>query len=83
MRGSLNAVTLTDGTEVLTDMLVMCAGTIPDATLARSAGLPCERGILVGSDLASPEDPAVFAIGDCAQPPEGGTGLVASILEWQ
>ncbi|WP_084038011.1 FAD-dependent oxidoreductase [Demequina sp. NBRC 110053] len=76
-RGVLSAVTLTDGSEVLTDMLVMCAGTIPEAALARRAGLPCERGILVGADLASPADPRVFAIGDCAQPPEGGSGLVA------
>lgn len=76
-RGVLSAVTLTDGSQVLTDLLVMCAGTIPEATLARRAGLPCDRGILVGADLASPADPRVFAIGDCAQPPEGGSGLVA------
>lgn len=76
-RGVLSAVRLTDGTEMLTDMLVMCAGTIPDTALARAAGLPCERGVVVGADLASPADARVFAIGDCAQPPEGGTGLVA------
>ncbi|MFW2514631.1 FAD-dependent oxidoreductase [Demequina sp. SO4-13] len=76
-RGALSAVRLTDGTELLTDMLVMCAGTIPDTALARGAGLPCERGIHVGAGLASPADARVFAIGDCAQPPEGGTGLVA------
>lgn len=76
-RGALSAVTLSDGTELLADMLVMCAGTTPETTLARRAGLPCERGILVGADLASPDDGDVYAIGDCAQPPEGGTGLVA------
>ncbi|MFV0634972.1 FAD-dependent oxidoreductase [Demequina sp.] len=76
-RGVLASVRLTDGSELLTDLLVMCAGTIPEAALARRAGLPCERGILTGADLASPSDPAVFAIGDCAQPPEGGSGLVA------
>ncbi|WP_084077893.1 FAD-dependent oxidoreductase [Demequina sp. NBRC 110057] len=76
-RGVLSAVRLTDGTEVLTDLLVMCAGTIPEASLARRAGLPCDRGILVDASLASPADANVFAIGDCAQPPEGGTGLVA------
>lgn len=76
-RGVLSAVTLSNGTEILTDLLVMCAGTITESALARKAGLPCERGILVGDDLASPVDPCVFAIGDCAQPPEGGTGLVA------
>ncbi|WP_084073561.1 FAD-dependent oxidoreductase [Demequina sp. NBRC 110052] len=76
-RGTLTGVRLTDGGEALTDMLVMCAGTIPETALARRAGLPCERGIVVDAQLASPADPRVFAIGDCAQPPEGGTGLVA------
>ncbi|WP_062303911.1 FAD-dependent oxidoreductase [Demequina subtropica] len=76
-RGRISGVVLGTGAEVLTDMLVMCAGTIPETALARRAGLPCERGIVVGEDLASPEDAHVFAIGDCAQPPEGGTGLVA------
>jgi assimilatory nitrate reductase electron transfer subunit len=76
-RGILSSVELTNGTEILADMLVMSAGTIPEAALARNAGLPCDRGILVGDDLASPGDSRVFAIGDCAQPPEGGTGLVA------
>src|SRR5690606_1553234 len=65
-RGVLTAVTLTDGTEVLTDVLVMCASTIPDTVLARDAGLPCERGVLVSANLASPADPHVYAIGDCA-----------------
>jgi assimilatory nitrate reductase electron transfer subunit len=41
------------------------------------AGLDVGRGIVVGPDLATPADPRVFAIGDCAQPPEGGTGLIA------
>lgn len=76
-RGRIGGVHLSDGTEVLTDMLVMCAGTIPETALARRAGLPCDRGILVGETLASPLDGAIFAIGDCAQPPEGGSGLVA------
>ncbi|WP_061962417.1 FAD-dependent oxidoreductase [Demequina flava] len=76
-RGVLQSVRLTDGTQVLCDLLVMCAGTQPSTSLARRAGLPCERGIVVDDALASPADDRVFAIGDCAQPPEGGTGLVA------
>ncbi|WP_062072266.1 FAD-dependent oxidoreductase [Demequina sediminicola] len=76
-RGNLNAVRLTDGRQILTDLLVMCAGTLPETSLARRAGLPCERGICVDETCASPADPRVFAVGDCAQPPEGGTGLVA------
>ncbi|CAI9402225.1 FAD-dependent oxidoreductase [Aestuariimicrobium sp. T2.26MG-19.2B] len=76
-RGVLTGLTLTDGTHLPCELLVMCAGTIPETTLARSAGLPCDRGILVGDDLCSPAADDVFAIGDCAQPPEGATGLVA------
>ena len=37
-------------------------------------------GIVVGADLRSPDDPRVSAIGDCAEPPEGGTGLVGTRL---
>jgi assimilatory nitrate reductase electron transfer subunit len=36
---------------------------------------------VVDDDLASPDDPHVHAIGDCAQPPSGATGLVAQ--GWQ
>jgi len=59
------------------DLVVLACGTVPEAGLARAAGLAVDRGVVVGHDLASPDDPRVFAIGDCAQPPEGGTGLVA------
>lgn len=63
--------------DVEADLVVLACGTVPEAGLARAAGLTVERGVVVGDDLASPDDPRVFAIGDCAQPPEGGTGLIA------
>ncbi|MGW6006308.1 FAD-dependent oxidoreductase [Oerskovia enterophila] len=63
--------------EVSADLLVLACGTVPEATLARTAGLTVDRGVVVGHGLASPDDPDVYAIGDCAQPPEGGTGLIA------
>ncbi|UFU04091.1 FAD-dependent oxidoreductase [Ruania suaedae] len=62
---------------VPTDLLVLACGTEPEAGLARQAGLPVGRGITVGADLASPADPRVYAIGDCAEPVEGATGLIA------
>ncbi|MGN8245708.1 FAD-dependent oxidoreductase [Cellulomonas soli] len=66
-----------EGGEVLpADLLVLSAGTVPEVALARRAGLEVGRGVVVGADLAT-ADPRVCAIGDCAQPPEGGTGLVA------
>ena len=45
------------------------------------AGLTCDRGVVVDDDLRCPDDPNVYAIGDCAQPPTGATGLVAQ--GWQ
>jgi assimilatory nitrate reductase electron transfer subunit len=56
---------------------VLTTGTSPRVDLAVQAGLTTDRGIVVGHDLASPDDPRVFAIGDCAQPPQGSRGLVA------
>lgn len=76
-QGRVTSLTLADGTQVLTDLVVMAAGTVVDTEIVRAAGLPVSRGIVVGNDLASPGDPRVFAIGDCAQPPQGSTGLVA------
>jgi len=75
-RGRVTSVRLEDGAEVLTDLVVMCAGTIPETSLARAAGLACERGVVVDASLRTSAE-HVFAIGDCAQPPEGGRGLVA------
>lgn len=75
--GRLVRVRLDDGTFVAGELVVLCCGTVAETGLAAEAGLPVGRGIVVGEDLASPADPHVFAIGDCAQPPEGGTGLVA------
>ncbi len=57
-------------------LLVVTAGTEPETTLAAAAGLAVGRGVRVDPDGAT-SDPAVFAIGDCAEPPEGSSGLVA------
>jgi len=75
--GELVAVRLTDGSVLATDLMLVSCGIRPDTGLAAAAGLPTGRGVTVGSDLASPADPRVLAIGDCAEPPEGCTGLVA------
>ena len=75
--GSLRGVRLSDGEVLGAELLVLATGTTPDTALAAAAGLPTDRGVLVDAALASVGDRRVFAVGDCAQPPEGGTGLVA------
>ncbi|HEY8721057.1 FAD-dependent oxidoreductase [Pengzhenrongella sp.] len=74
--GRLSGVRLADGERLPADLLVLTAGTIPQTGLAERAGLEVDRGVVVGADCAT-SDRAVYAIGDCAQPPEGGTGLIA------
>ena len=80
-RGRLESVRFGDGLEASADLFVMCTGTVPETLLARRAGLTCDRGVVVDDDLTSPDDAHVHAIGDCAQPPSGATGLVAQ--GWQ
>ena len=58
------------------ELMVLATGTVPETGLAVGAGLAVGRGIVVDADGRT-DDPAVYAIGDCAQPPEGSTGLIA------
>ncbi len=73
----LVAVRLTDGTVMAADLMLVSCGVRPDIALASAAGLPVRRGVVVDADLTSPDDERVHAIGDCAEGPDGVTGLVA------
>ncbi|MFY1676790.1 MULTISPECIES: nitrite reductase large subunit NirB [unclassified Streptomyces] len=78
--GSVVGMTLSDGTELATDLVVFGAGVRPRDELARRAGLTVgERGgIAVDERCRSLGDPRVFAIGECAQAADGRVyGLVA------
>ena len=75
--GSLSGVRLADGEVIDAQLLVLATGTVANTGLASGAGLRAERGVVVTDGLASVDDRRIFAIGDCAQPPEGGSGLVA------
>ncbi|HEY5907810.1 MAG TPA: nitrite reductase large subunit NirB, partial [Vicinamibacteria bacterium] len=70
-----------DGTTLDCGMVVISAGIRPNVALARQAGLPVERGIVVGDDLTSPADPRVHAVGECAQHRGKVYGLVAPLWE--
>lgn len=75
--GGLRGVRLENGELVDAQLLVLTTGTVANTALAVDSGLATDRGILVGAGLESPTDRRVHAIGDCAQPAEGGSGLVA------
>ncbi|SDE51218.1 FAD-dependent oxidoreductase [Auraticoccus monumenti] len=73
----VSGLALADGSTLEAELLVLCVGTVPETDLARAAGLPVRRGVVVDEHLASPADRRVFAVGDCAEPPEGASGLIA------
>jgi assimilatory nitrate reductase electron transfer subunit len=73
----VRSVRLSDDRIIGTDLLLLACGARPETALAVASGLTVHEGIEVDAASASPDDPRVFAIGDCAQPPGGWSGLVA------
>ncbi len=67
---------LADGTELTADLTVVACGVRPEVDLARSAGLDIGRAVRVDDQLRT-SDPAIYAIGDCAEYPGAISGLVA------
>jgi assimilatory nitrate reductase electron transfer subunit len=70
------AVRLTDDRLLAADLMLVSCGIRAETALASAAGLTVDRGIVVDEDLRT-SDPRVYAVGDCAQPPSGMTGLLA------
>ena len=77
---SVESIHFKDGDLIDTDMVVMAAGIKPDITLAASSGIYCERGIVV-SDTMQTYDPAIYAVGECAQNRGATFGLVAQVFD--
>ena len=69
-----------DGEEIPADMVVMAAGIRPSIALAKSAGIHCERGIVV-SDTMQTYDPKIYSVGECTQHRGQTYGLVAPLFE--
>ena len=62
--GFAHAVLGQDGTRWPAGLVVMGVGVAANDTLARAAGLECDRGIVV-DDCARTADPLIVAAGDC------------------
>ena len=64
----VSAVVLSDGRRLPADLVLIGIGVLPNVELAADAGLSVEDGIVVDDHLAT-ADPAISAIGDCANHP--------------
>jgi len=78
--GRVCAVRFKDGETIPADLVVMAAGIRPNVELAKSAGLHCNRGIVV-SDTMQTYDPRIYAVGECAEHRGVAYGLVAPLFE--
>ena len=76
----VQGIRFTDGTVIEADLVVMAVGICPDTALAQSAGLHCERGIVV-NDAMQTDNPRIYAVGECAQHRGVNYGLVVPLFE--
>ena len=73
--GHVTQVKLKNGTVLDADLVVFAVGIRPNMTLAQSAGLRCNRGVLV-NDTMQTFDPSIYAVGECIEHRGQTFGLV-------
>ena len=79
-QGRVKSVQFSDGLIVAADLVVMAVGIRPNFALAESAGIYCNRGIVV-NDTMQTYDPRVYAVGECVAHRGISYGLVAPLFE--
>ncbi len=76
----VKGVRFKDGLEIPADLVVMAVGIRPNIQLAKTAGIHCERGVVV-NDTMQTYDPRIYAVGECVQHRGQTYGLVAPLWE--
>jgi 3-phenylpropionate/trans-cinnamate dioxygenase ferredoxin reductase component len=75
-----DSVIVTGGRRINADLVVAGIGVVPNAELAREAGLEVDDGITVDEFLRT-NDPDIFAIGDCAHHPRARLESVQNAVD--
>ncbi len=75
------AVTLSDGSRVAADLVVIGVGVRPVVDLAQAAGLEVDNGVLVDARLRS-SVPEIFVAGDAARWQDARTGERMRVEHW-
>ena len=78
--GRVAAVRFKDGETIPADLVVMAVGIRPNIALAESAGIYCNRGIVV-NDTMQTFDPRIYAVGECVNHRGIAYGLVAPLFD--
>lgn len=78
--GRVSGLRFKEGFELPADLVVLAVGIRPNYTLAESAGIHCDRGIVV-NDTMQTFDPRVYAVGECVNHRGISYGLVAPLFE--
>ncbi|AMW78784.1 nitrate reductase [Acinetobacter sp. TGL-Y2] len=73
--GHVKHIQLKDGTVLDADLVVFAVGIRPNMALAQSAGLRCNRGVMV-NDTMQTFDPSIYAVGECIEHRQQTFGLV-------
>ena len=73
-------VLLDDGEEVEASLVVIATGVRAETSLARAAGIECNRGIVVDDQMRT-SAPGVWAVGECAEHRGTVYGLWAPLAE--
>ncbi|OTG77195.1 nitrite reductase (NAD(P)H) small subunit [Acinetobacter sp. ANC 4169] len=73
--GHVTHIKLKDGTLLEADLVVFAVGIRPNMALAQSAGLRCNRGVMV-NDTMQTFDPSIYAVGECIEHRNQTFGLV-------
>ncbi|MEQ6028810.1 nitrite reductase large subunit NirB [Staphylococcus saccharolyticus] len=76
----VEAIKLSDGRVIETDLVVMAVGIRPYTEVAKDSGLEVNRGIVV-NDYMQTSDPNIYAVGECAEHNGKVYGLVAPLYE--